>query len=174
MLSGDIKAADYEAVTHDFAEILQFIRLSRKYPNFQIPPSVNLNHPLWDHIGSVKKSVGTDPGLHIHLNCFSKKDYYYLCTLYMSGDLEALLQPILLNEEMREKHSLGDLKLGVNIPPEEVKKAVEEIQKAKPEDSLEVTDLDADMATGLVLSEPSCSTWGAAKRYLQSIGINGK
>ena len=92
----------------------------------------------------------------------------------MSGDLEALLQPILLNEEMREKHSLGDVELGVNIPPEEVKKAVEEIQKAKPEDSLEVTDLDADMATVLVLSKPSCSTWGAAKRYLQSIGINGR
>ena len=175
MLSGDIKAADYKAVTHDFAEILQVISLSKKYPNFKIPPSVDLSSPLWDHIGSVQKSAGKDPKLHVHLNCSSLNDYTYLSILYNCGDLQSLLQPILLNEEMREKYSLGDVKLEVNIPPEEVKKTLQEIQKARrQEESLEVTDLDADMATGLVLSEPSCSTWGAAKRYLESMDINGK
>ena len=174
LLSGDIKAADYGSVVRDFAAILHLTRLSRKYRDVKIPPSVNLDNALWDHIGSVQKSAGKDPGLHIELNCSSLDDYTYLSMLYMTGQLQTLLQPILLNEEMTEKHSLGDVELGVNIPQEEVKKTLQEIRKAKEEESLELIDLEADMATGLVLSEPSCSTWGAAKRYLQSIGITGK
>ena len=175
LLSGGTKSVDYAAVTRDCAEILQLIRLSRKYRNVKIPPSVNLDNALWDHIGSVKKSEGKDPVLHIDLNCSSLDDYRYLSMKYICGDLQSLLEPILLNEEMREKHSLGDVKLGVNIPPEELKKTLQKLQKARrQEESLEVTDLDTDMATGLVLSEPSCSTWGAAKRYLESMDINGK
>ena len=127
---------------------------------------MDLSNPLWDHIGSVQKSPGNEASLLVHLTCASKKDYYFLSMMLNTGRMRKMLQQILLNEEIKEKHSLGDVKIEVSMSEEEVERTLQDIQKANQEE----TDLDADNL-GI---EPSCSTWAVVKRYLQCIGITGQ
>ena len=174
-LSSENRRADSEAIASDCAEILQHIRLSRKYRDLKLPPAINLDHPLWDYIDSIKRSSESDQGLQLFLSCPSNEDLTYLSIMFNTGAMRKLLQETLLNEEMKEKHSLSDTNLGVNISEEEMTRIVPEIQKSMQEESVEVSDDDdTERSSVNVGHEPTCSTWTAVKRYLESNGITGR
>ena len=144
-LSGEIQSRDTAAMTQDCKEIVEYIRLSRKFPKLKLPPSIDVDHPMLDHLDSIQMSPDEEQCLQLYLSCPSDKAFYHLCIMYNTGEMQELLQKILLNEEMREKHSLGDAQLGLNISQEEMKRILPEIQKARQDKSLEMTDLEAGM-----------------------------
>ena len=125
-----------------------------------------MNHSLWEQIVSVKRSRNGQ-NLDLYLSCSKQNDFDLITDLFLTGDVQSVLQNTLFNEEMKNKFSLGNTNLVAKVSREELDR-MKKILKANQECSV------GDVASGTVGKEPSCSTWRKAKRYLQSIGITGQ